>query len=79
MNKKPSKIPLRGLAVATAEHGTTAVAKCLGVSRQAVCKWLKRGWPPSARVVEISAQYGIPRSDLLDPRLAELVDGGMGE
>lgn len=54
--------------------GQTALAKRLGVSRQIVSKWQKRGYPPQARVVEIESEYGIDRRDLLDPRLADLLD-----
>ena len=52
-----------------------ALAERLGVSKQAVQKWATRGYVPPGRVVEIEAQYGIPRRDLLDPRLADLVEG----
>jgi DNA-binding transcriptional regulator YdaS (Cro superfamily) len=52
-----------------------ALAQQLGVSQQAVQKWAKRGYIPPGRAVEVEAQYGVPRRDLLDPRLTDLVEG----
>ena len=49
------------------------LARALGVSQQAVSSWLRRGFVPARRVVEIESQFGVPRSDLLSPRLRDLV------
>jgi DNA-binding transcriptional regulator YdaS (Cro superfamily) len=73
---KRSKKQMCGVARAIAMAGSQeALAERLGVSKQAVQKWAARGYVPPGRVVEIEAQYGIPRRDLLDPRLADLVEG----
>lgn len=42
---------------------------------QAVYQWLKRGWVPHQRALEIEAKYGIPRVDLLKPTLVPIVHG----
>jgi DNA-binding transcriptional regulator YdaS (Cro superfamily) len=75
MSKK-SKKQMSGVARAIGIAGSQeALAQQLGVSKQAVQKWATRGYVPPGRVVEIEAQYGIARRDLLDPRLADLVEG----
>lgn len=50
-----------------------ALAELLGVSRQAVSVWLKRGWVPAGRAIEIEDRFGIERTRLVSPRLMELV------
>lgn len=57
----------------------TKLAELLGVSKQAVQKWVDRGYAPQERVVEIEAQTGIPRKDLMDPRTVGLLDKPFGE
>lgn len=54
--------------------GQAALARQLGVSQQAVSKWVQRGFAPVNRVVEIEAQFGVPRHRLIDPKLRDLVD-----
>lgn len=51
-----------------------ALAKVLGVSQQSVSDWEIRGWVPIGRVVEIEAQFGVPRIDLVEPRLRYLFE-----
>ena len=53
--------------------GQEPLAQRLGVTKQAVQKWAQRGYVPPRRVVEIEAEYGIKRRDLIDPRLMDLV------
>ncbi|MBA4315602.1 MAG: hypothetical protein C0422_09805 [Alcaligenaceae bacterium] len=48
-------------------------ASVLGVSQQAVSSWLKRGYAPAGRAVEIESLYGVPRASLLSPKLRSLV------
>lgn len=50
------------------------LAEQLGVTQQLVSSWVRRGYVTISRVVEIEAQYGIPRHRLIDPRLRDLVD-----
>lgn len=50
-----------------------ALAAILGVSQQAVMQWVRRGYAPAERVVEIEAQLGIPRAELINPRLRDLL------
>jgi hypothetical protein len=51
----------------------TALAKLLGVSKQAVYVWRLRGWVPSLRAIEIERELGIPRDELLNPSLAPIL------
>ena len=55
MSKFHEHVKGRGLAI---------VAKALGVSPQAVHKWLKKGIP-APRVVEVERVTGIPREELI--------------
>lgn len=80
MKQKLSKKVMRGVARAVQMAGSQeALALRLGVSKQAVQKWCRRGYVPPQRVVEVETQFGIPRRELLDPRLADLLESGMGE
>jgi DNA-binding transcriptional regulator YdaS (Cro superfamily) len=64
-----------GIADALAQAGNQAtLAERLGVSQQAISIWLRRGWVPVRRALEIEAQFGVPRARLISPRLADLVD-----
>jgi DNA-binding transcriptional regulator YdaS (Cro superfamily) len=64
-----------GIADALQQAGNQAhLAERLGVSQQAVSIWLRRGWVPVRRALEIEAQFGVPRARLISPRLADLVD-----
>lgn len=56
--------------------GQAALARLLGVKRQSVQQWVTRGWPPTSRILEIEAQLGVPRSELIEPRLRDLVKDG---
>lgn len=60
-------------AVEMAEGAVPLAAK-LGVSHQAVFQWVKRGWVPLARAIEIESIYGIPRRTLLKPELVEALE-----
>lgn len=50
------------------------LAEALGVTQQAVSIWVRRGWVPLRRAQEIEAQFGVQRSRLINPRIADLVD-----
>jgi DNA-binding transcriptional regulator YdaS (Cro superfamily) len=66
-----------GIACAVAavqeQGGQSELARRVGVTQQAVNKWLRRGWVPAMRAVEVEQATGIPRQRLVNPRLRELV------
>jgi len=63
------------IQIALAAAGSQArLSQALGVSQQAVSKWLQRGWAPAERAAEIEFLYGVPRRKLMNPRLVDLVD-----
>jgi hypothetical protein len=65
---------LNGFADAVKQAGGQVVlAGRLGVTQQAVSQWLRRGWVPVRRAVEVEQATGIPRQRLVNPRLRELV------
>lgn len=65
----------RGIEKAVeAAGGVLPLATALGVSHQAVYKFLRQGWVPPIRAVEIELLYGVPRRELVSPRLLDLVD-----
>ena len=71
--KYPKTKP-RGIALAAFKAGNhRMLADKLGVTRQAVSLWIKQGWAPYHRSVEIEAVTGVPRRDLVNPRIRELV------
>ena len=43
------------------------------VSAVAVCQWVKRGWVPHRRALEIERLYGVDRAYLVKPDLVDLV------
>lgn len=51
-----------------------AVADFLGVRQQAVSEMERKGYVPIVHVVGLSAEYGVPKRDLIDPRLRALLD-----
>jgi transposase-like protein len=53
--------------------GVTQLARTLGVSQQAVHKWLRRGWVSPDRAAELCGLYGIPAAELLRPELRRLL------
>lgn len=62
-----------------AAGGQTQLAQKLGVSRQAVQAMVERGHAPPSRIVEIEAITGVPRKELIDPKLADLLDTPFSE
>ena len=66
-----------GIACAVAamqeQGGQSELARRVGVTQQAVNKWLRRGWVPALRAVEVEQATGVPRQRLVNPRLRELV------
>jgi len=49
------------------------LAKQLGVSQQVISLWRRQGWVPLKRVNEIEAQFGIPRIELVNPTILDMV------
>lgn len=69
-----SKQKLKGVALAIKRAGgQTQFAEALGVTQQAVSKWALQGYIPVLRVVEVEQLTKVPRSQLVNPRLHELV------
>lgn len=64
----PRAITTVDLAVEKA-GGATALARALGVTPQSVWDWLVKGYVPLARAKEIEMQFGIPRNDLVSPKV----------
>lgn len=50
-----------------------AFAEALGVTVQAVCQWVRRGWVPPARALEIEDLYAIPRIEMMKPELRAII------
>lgn len=82
MEREESGIELAVRATATPESpngSQEALAQKLGVSQQAVSEWVRRGWVPLKRAVEIEMLLGVPRAQLVNPRVLELIDAGDAE
>lgn len=63
--------------VISAAGGRPALAKKLSVTEQAVHKWLRQGWVPPERAKEIEGLFGVPRLELVSPRLRGFVAGAV--
>jgi DNA-binding transcriptional regulator YdaS (Cro superfamily) len=59
----------------TKAGGRRAFADSLNppVSVQAVCQWVRRGWVPPRRAMEIERLYAVDRAYLVKPDLVDLV------
>ena len=67
---------MTGLELAIAKAGsrqTFADSLNPPVSVQAICQWVKRGWVPPQRALEIEGLYRVDRSLLVKPELVALV------
>ena len=53
--------------------GANALATKLGVTHQAIYTWVRRGWVPAQRALQIEIIYDVPRGDLFKPELAALL------
>ena len=49
------------------------LARLLGCTQQNVGFWLKKGYPPIERVIEIEQATGVPRVRLVSPALQDLL------
>lgn len=67
-----------GIERAIAAAGSQAqLARELGCTQQNVSLWLHQGWVPSKRAKEIEMLHGVPRRELIEPRLLERMDSGV--
>lgn len=72
-NPAPPSLP--GIFKAVKAAGSqTALADAMGVSQQAINKWVKKGWVPVDRAIEIEGLYGIPRRELVSSKLRDLLE-----
>lgn len=53
-------------------HGQEQLAVALGVTQQAVSKWVKQGYAPIRRIPRITALTGVTARRLCDPHILEL-------
>ncbi|KAA3649378.1 MAG: helix-turn-helix domain-containing protein [Proteobacteria bacterium] len=67
----------RGIDKAVEAAGSQqALADALGVSQQRVSQWVVRGYVSPRRAQEIEIQYGVPRRELVNPMLLDLLEQG---
>lgn len=65
---------ITGIELACYAAGSQAkLADLLGCSQQNVSMWLRRGWVPVDRVVEIEQATGVYRKLLINPKLVNLL------
>lgn len=66
-----------GIRKAVAKAGGAAhLARELGVSGQAVGIWLRQGFVPQGRALEIEKVYGVPRTELVSPKVRSMMGVG---
>jgi hypothetical protein len=56
-----------------AAGGQVALANLIGNSQALVWSWLKQGYVPVLRAVEVEQASGVPRIKLIDPRIAGII------
>lgn len=61
-------------AAVRAAGSQTALADRIGVTQQAINKWVRLGWVPMSRAVEIEKTFGVPCRDLVSPKLKALIN-----
>jgi len=59
-----------------ANGGTAKAAAQLGVTTQAVRQWIAQGYVPTKRVAEFSIQFGVPREQILSPKVRSASGAG---
>jgi DNA-binding transcriptional regulator YdaS (Cro superfamily) len=65
---------MTGIQEAVSVAGTQRnLADLLGVTQQVVSYWVRQGYVPSARVVEVEQVTGVGRDRLVNPRLADML------
>jgi len=58
--------------------GQGALARKVGVSQQAVSRWVKRGWVPVTHIVKVEEMFGVSRARLINPKHLTLVNHAEG-
>lgn len=58
----------------TRAGGIVRFARSLGITHQAIYAWRKRGSVPLDKAIMIEEQFGVPRTDLIDPKLLSLIN-----
>ena len=67
---------MTGVEAAISKAGTRrdfALSLDPPISVQAVCQWVRRGWVPPARALEIEDLYAIPRVEMMKPELRAII------
>ena len=59
-------------AVVERAGSQAALARALSVSEAAVSMWVRRGWMPARRAVEVESLFGVSRWTLISPSLRAL-------
>lgn len=57
-----------------AAGGQVKLAETLGVSQQYISLAVRQGYVSPPRAQEIEAEFGIPRHELVNPKLARVLD-----
>jgi DNA-binding transcriptional regulator YdaS (Cro superfamily) len=57
----------------TQAGGQDSLAERMGCTQQNVSVWKKNGYVPLVRAVEIEQLTGVPREDLISPRIKEVI------
>jgi len=52
----------------------TELADKVGVTQQVISKWVRVGFVPLNRAVELEELYDIPRRELISPKLRDLLE-----
>lgn len=67
---EPVKLPDNKVSDAVKKAGgVPALAKELGVTTSAIREWVKFGYVPVQRAQQIELLYGIPRAELVSPKM----------
>lgn len=65
---------MTGIEQAVAVAGSQRnLAEMLGVTQQLVSYWIKQGYVPQRRVIEVEQVTGISRDLLIDPKISDLL------
>lgn len=75
-NRQP-KAPANAVEQAVRNAGgQPQMAEELGVTQQCVSNWCRQGYVPASRAQEIEVCYGVPRLDLVNPKLRNALGAG---